>query len=175
MGIADQYKSLRTPSSTWAREVAGRVHKFYGDVLENLQDIHEDWFVEIDFERPLGIDLHRYTLEELAKARAYLNHPTLQLHEFVVTQEPSEFARTFFEWYERGGAKDSWRLVQKNISDIDVFEGDHYIATVLTRRHPDWLRLSDEDFDAAWEDAREEALKEYRVHARPRWDLTLSS
>lgn len=167
MGVMDTYRSLRTPSNTWAREVATRVHRFYDQVIDYLSEEYEEWWIEeAVHENFVPISLHHYTLGELAKARAALNHPAMQLHEFVVTQDVAMYAEDFKKIYDR--TPEMWKKasqsINKNIIDMAVYSYDHYIASIVARRHPQWLTYDDNQFEAAWDDALERAKKEAREY-----------
>jgi hypothetical protein len=102
MGILSEYKSL-TGANTWARHIASRVHDFYCQVLEYLAEEYEDWYMECGWgERgEVNTVLHLFALDELEKARAALNHPTMQLHEMITTIDHASFAEHFKAAYDK--------------------------------------------------------------------------
>ena len=102
MATLDDYRSL-TGENTWARHIASRVHEFYALVLEYLAEEHEDWYMECGWgERgEVNTTLHLFALSELDKARAALNHPTMQLHELIPTVDHASFAERFKDTYDK--------------------------------------------------------------------------
>jgi hypothetical protein len=144
MATLDDYRSL-TGENTWARHIASRVHEFYAHILEYLAEEHEDWYMECGWgERgEVNTTLHLFALSELDKARAALNHPTMQLHELIPTVDHASFAERFKDVYDEATfSKRAYEVLNANQGDGE-FNGDLRMKTAQA--------LVDKYGDLVWE------------------------
>jgi len=171
LSITEKYKSLRDTQKSWAAHVARSVHVFYAEVVEYLHDHHEDWIMDSYYEdrSNMVVGMHLFGLQELERARKWTNHPTMQLHEMIVQNEPAAFAEAFKAWWDANGsdrkADDAtWKLIRKNTHEIQEEDFDVLISYWVMDHFPDWLVMDKASFDTAWAqgsealDARKRAM-----------------
>lgn len=157
--ISERYESYRNPS--WSTVLARRVHEFFRDVLEVLNDNHfeEIWDYTSYGSGGTGefyAGLVLFARDGLARARIAQEHPTLQMHEWLHNLDVEDFAQTFYEELLKGDTGDhslSHRAaaVARRVETGEMEDFDHGVATRLVRARKDWVELDDEAFAAEWD------------------------